>query len=83
MSSDSLYLYLRSPTKKGVNIYSLEDGQTVREIRALHARSILQILVTSDNRYIITCGKDKKISVYDYYERRIVFNSGKAHKLGV
>lgn len=48
MSADSLYLYLRSFSKKGVNKYSLEDGQLVKEYKALHARSILQILVTKN-----------------------------------
>lgn len=58
---------MRSNNKKGVKILFIEDGTKIDEIPNIHKNSILQLLVTNDNRFIITCGRDKKIKIYDWF----------------
>ena len=65
-NSESTYIFLRHDSKKGVKLLSLEDGSKLSDIKFLHTNPILQILVTKDGKYIITCGRDKKIKVYDW-----------------
>ena len=67
ISNNGSYVFTRSSDKKGVKLLFLEDGTKVDEAKNIHNNPILQILVTNDNRYIITSGKDKKVKVYDWY----------------
>ena len=63
---------MREDKKKGIKILSLEDGNKIGEIKSIHTNPILQILVTKDNKYIITCAKDKKVKIYDWVNERLV-----------
>jgi len=72
LSSDGTMLYLRSDNRKGVKIISLQDGAQVGEIKNLHTNPILQILVTKDQKTIITCGRDKKVKAYDWINDKTI-----------
>lgn len=50
----------------------MEDGAVIKEISNLHVGSILQILITRDDRFMMTCGRDRKIVVYDLHRHNIV-----------
>lgn len=65
ISEDCLNLYARSPNNKGITMYSLLDGSVLLESPKLHTNYIMQILVSSNGKKIVTCGKDKKIKVWD------------------
>ena len=58
---------MRSDNKRGIKVLLLENGTLIDEIKQIHTNPILQIIVMNDNRNIITCAKDKKIKVYDWF----------------
>lgn len=66
LTNDGKFLFLRNDNKKGVKILSLEDGSRVGEIKNIHKGPIKQIIVSKDNRYVITTANDKKVKVYDW-----------------
>jgi hypothetical protein len=49
---------LRHEGKKGIKIISTEDGTKIKNIKGIHKARILNILISKDDRYIITAGKD-------------------------
>mmetsp|Transcript_47197 Transcript_47197/g.34504 ORF Transcript_47197/g.34504 Transcript_47197/m.34504 type:complete len:92 (+) Transcript_47197:625-900(+) len=66
LSVDSLNLYTRSENSKGVVMFSLFDGAAVIENSQMHTNYIFEMLVTRDKKKLFTCGKDKKIKVWDW-----------------
>lgn len=63
---DSKILLLRSDNLRGIKMINLEDGTFLGEYKDIHKNSILQIIATKNNKYIITCGVDNKIKVFDW-----------------
>lgn len=59
-------LFARGENNKGVTMYSLYDGSVVVNQTAMHTNYIKHILVTRNSQTVITCGKDKKVKVWDW-----------------
>jgi len=57
--------------RKGVKVMSIEDGTVISRKTKIHNNPILQILMTNDNKQIITCSKDKKVKVFDWVRQEI------------
>lgn len=72
IGSDNLYLYMRSDNKKGVKIFSLEDGTKVSENNSIHNNPMLNLIIMKDNKHIISGGKDKKVKIYNWVNDIIV-----------
>lgn len=44
----------------------MEDGTTIVDLPRLHLNPILHINVSQNSRWLVTCGRDKKIVVTDW-----------------
>lgn len=42
------------------------------EVKNLHTNPILQILVSKDQKKIVTCGRDKKVKAYDWINDKVI-----------
>ena len=72
ISYDSQFIFMRDDKKNGVKILSLEDGSKIGEIKNLHKGDLNCVIVSKDNRHIITSGNDKKIKVYDWVNELLI-----------
>ena len=52
-------------------MYSLFDGQTIIESQQLHTNYIFQLLVSKSGKTVFSCGKDKKIKVWDWIKQTL------------
>lgn len=66
IAENCLNVFARGENNKGVVMYSMFDGSVVTNMTAMHTNYILQLLVTSDSKQVITCSKDKKIKIWDW-----------------
>ena len=55
-------------------MYSLSDGSVIFESKRLHSNYIMQILSTTAGKRMITCGKDRKIKVWDQLKQQLISN---------
>ena len=73
ISDDCLNVFARGENNKGIIMYSLFDGSEVVNSTAMHTNYIFQVLVTRDSKTVITCGKDKKIKVWDWIKQSLTY----------
>lgn len=54
-------------------MYSLYDGSIVIENTTMHTNFIYAFLVTRDGKYVVSCGADKKIKLWDWIKQKLVY----------
>lgn len=70
--SENHILYVRSDNKRGVKLISLQDDVKIGETKQIHSNPILQIKPFAFKKQLLTCGKDRKIKVYDLISEEVV-----------
>ena len=54
-------------------MYSLYDGSMVIENSSMHTNFLYAFLVTRDGKFIVSCGADKKIKLWDWVKQKLLY----------
>jgi len=93
VTSDNRYVIAGSGVSASIEIFDLQTKQLVHHFEKAHQgieildlllidhlESITSVVVTSDNRYIISGSEDKSIKIFDLGTKQLVHHFETAHK---